>query len=707
MSEFSLHFKTFSPQGGTLPNRKNKDRSRRPKDSGSSGNDRDRSSGSRKSDGRKSDRIVRKPSKELLKIQNFTDSSEDEIRLSSNRDPLLKRNGSNKVSDSRSYHEQLSYMDRKDDLVTGEGGSSRTDVGSSLSPTGSRKSPNISRQSQSPKKTSAKARQSPENQRKGGASLQQQSKSLNSQIKDFMKSPPKNRKASETSNKFDAFNHTSSHKLTHPHAKEADKPPPTMASLSTYPVQFNESSFDEYEFNYHPRRSSKEVLDFTSSRKAMKDKSSKSEDKETLDQNKSFKEDKGHKSDGSEGHNRRKDPDFLHCQCLSPKKESETLCEDASPSRGRNRKEVFDFTSKKVGQPPVNNLKTRKQGSREHKEDNTRKEVDVSSSAGSSQKSPRRKEERNVFDFGIRNESGIENEYATLRKKRSEHRVEGEYATLRRKGNGSSGKGNGSSGTEGEYATLKRKKSSRREVLDFTSGSSREVLDFTSSADHREVLDFTSNSRLGNGSANTSQEILNLKSSSEFLGSKCNSREMLNKEKVEMSQTLSEVNNLIEPWQEVCLGGGQPASHAETSCREGFESSRGGGDGLSSGNSKEDLYDDKNRDAFSPQPQRETIDPPDLFNTNKIFPAHTTKEEKILDVHFAPDLVTTEEKLGKDPYKSVPSTRRSATVEESTLTSAQRRRNYKTQTERSKRIRNRSLEMVLDETNVGSEQKPR
>merc|ERR1719319_943715 len=124
MSEFSLHFKTFSPQGGTLPNRKNKDRSRRPKDSGSSGNDRDRSSGSRKSDGRKSDRIVRKPSKELLKIQNFTDSSEDEIRLSSNRDPLLKRNGSNKVSDSRSYHEQLSYMDRKDDLVTGEGGSS-------------------------------------------------------------------------------------------------------------------------------------------------------------------------------------------------------------------------------------------------------------------------------------------------------------------------------------------------------------------------------------------------------------------------------------------------------------------------------------------------------------------------------------------------------------------------------------------------------
>ena len=41
------------------------------------------------------------------------------------------------------------------------------------------------------------------------------------------------------------------------------------------------------------------------------------------------------------------------------------------------------------------------------------------------------------------------------------------------------------------------------------------------------------------------------------------------------------------------------------------------------------------------------------------------------------------------------------------VTSAQRRKNYKTQTERSKRLRNRSLEMVLDETSVEQEPKSR
>merc|ERR1719180_129423 len=197
----------------------------------------------------------------------------------------------------------------------------------------------------------------------------------------------------------------------------------------------------------------------------MKEKSSKSEEKETVDRAKGFKEDKGHKSDGSEGHHRRKDPDFLQCQCLSPRKEIETLTEDTSPSHnGREKKEVFDFTSKKMNPP----LKTRKQSSKEQKVDITRNDVEVNSS-GSSMKSPRRKGERNVFDFGVRNESGMESEYATLRRKGAERsEVEGEYATLHRRGK----KASGSSVIEGEYATLKKKKSSRREVLDFTSGSS-------------------------------------------------------------------------------------------------------------------------------------------------------------------------------------------------------------------------------------------
>ena len=645
---------------------------RRTKDSGSSGNDRDRSSGSRRSESRKSDRIVRKPSKELLKIQNFTDSSEDDNRLCSNKDSLLKRSSFNKVSDSRSFQEQLSGFERKEDQLMGEGGSSRTDPGSSLSPTGSRKSPSIGRQS--PKRASSKTRKSPENKRKvSTAPTQLASKSLNNQIKDFIKSPPKNRKLSEASNKFDAFNHTSSHKLTHVHPKELDKPPVTMASLASYPVHYNES-FDEFEYSYHPRRSSKEVLDFTSSRKALKEKSSKSEEKDSSDRTKGFKEDKGHKSDGSEGHHRRKDPDFLPCQCLSPRKETE----DTSPSHnGREKKEVFDFTSKKINPP----LKTRKQSSRDQKVDVTRNDVEINSS-GSSMKSPRRKEERNVFDFGVRNESGMESEYATLRRKGTERsgEVEGEYATLRRKGK----KAPGRSVTEGEYATLKKKKSSRREVLDFTSGSSREVLDFTSSGDRREVLDFTSNARLGNGSANTSQEILNLKSSSEFLGSKCNSREVLNHE------GNAEGLTLIEPWQETRLGLGGAT---------GSDAAEGVNGYLGQATSKEDL----DRDALSPQPPRETIDPPDLFNTNKIFSSNSSgKDDK--DVRF-PNELTGEENLDQGPAPSKPS--RTSTEQSPPITSAQRRKNYKTQTERSKRLRNRSLEMVLDETSVEQEPKSR
>ena len=52
------------------------------------------------------------------------------------------------------------------------------------------------------------------------------------------------------------------------------------------------------------------------------------------------------------------------------------------------------------------------------------------------------------------------------------------------------------------------------------------------------------------------------------------------------------------------------------SVKDGFDSSRGGGDGLSSVNSKEDL--DKINPVFSPMSSRDTIEPPDLFNTNKM-----------------------------------------------------------------------------------------
>jgi len=599
-----------SPQGGTLPGRRSKGKDRKIKDSGSSGADRDRSSGSRKSDSRKSgDRIARKPSKELLKIQNFSDSSDDDFRLSSKRDILGKRRGS-KVSDSRSFHEQLHLQDKKDERVMTEGTSSKTDQASSLSPTSSRKSPNISRQSpkanQSPKRTSKKNRQSPENQRKKTSTAAPTTKSLNMQIKEFIKSssPPKTRKVSETSlSKFDAFNHTSSHKLSHAISKEFEKPPSSKQNSTQYTGQYNES-YDEYEYSYHPRRSSKEVLDFTSSRKSTRDNLNKCEEKE-LGRRKYCKEDKGHKSDGSEGHHKRKDTDHRHCQCLSPRKENNPITEALSPSHTREDKEVFDFTSKKLTQPPAGSLKSRKHRSKENKVDITRKDVEIHSS--SSLKSPRRKEERNVFDFSVRDGS--------------------------------------------EYATLRKKKSSRREVLDFTSGSERrEVLDFTSSSDRREVLDFTSSSRLDNSSINTSQEIINLKSSSEFIVSKSNSREVIHKEKLEQKRQNSDAKDRVEPWPESChIPLPRQKSDLENSSREGFDSSRGGGDGLSSANSKEDLDDDKINPVFSPLPPRETIDPPDLFNTNKInlnCSIDQNKEDKNLDVHFAPDLV--EERYSKD-----------------------------------------------------------
>jgi len=155
------------------------------------------------------------------------------------------------------------------------------------------------------------------------------------------------------------------------------------------------------------------------------------------------------------------------------------------------------------------------------------------------------------------------------------------------------------------------------------------------------------------------------------------------------------MGTLIEPWQETCLGVTRDAAE------------RGNGY-LGSANSKEDL----DRDALSPQPPRETIDPPDLFNTNKIFSSNSSgKEDK--DVHFPSELTSGEEKFCTDPelsHATGPPTskpKRTSTEQSPPITSAQRRKNYKTQTERSKRLRNRSLEMVLDETSIEQEPKSR
>ena len=115
-------------------------------------------------------------------------------------------------------------------------------------------------------------------------------------------------------------------------------------------------------------------------------------------------------------------------------------------------------------------------------------------------------------------------------------------------------------------------------MLDFTKiVDKRGVLDFTSicSSDKREILDFTSNSRLDKISSGNSQEL-----SSEMLGQ----------------------SNPPDKFD---------ASSRVTSC--------GGGDGLSSTNSREDLADGASNLQISPIPLRATIDPPDLFNTNKVF----------------------------------------------------------------------------------------
>ena len=140
-----------------MPGRKSKNKPI--KDSGSSGPDRDKSSGSKKSERTKSrDKIARKPSKELLRIQNYTDSSDDDLNLMTRKEMISRKSNSN--SNESPYNNSNSNQDRREErCVTDGGASSKTDIASSLSPSSSKRSPNISRQcknSHSPKKSSRK-----------------------------------------------------------------------------------------------------------------------------------------------------------------------------------------------------------------------------------------------------------------------------------------------------------------------------------------------------------------------------------------------------------------------------------------------------------------------------------------------------------------------------------------------------------------------
>ena len=577
-----------SPIGGTLPGRKSKNKPI--KDSGSSGPD-----SSKKSERTKSrEKIARKPSKELLRIQNYSDSSDDDFRLMTRKEIISKRHKSN---ESRSNEMSDRNIETGDKPVT-DGTSSKTDIASSLSPSSSKRSPNISRQSHSPKKSSRKSRQSPETHRRK-TPPPPTTKSLNMQIKDFIKhsSPPKSRKVSESSNShFDAFNHTSSSKLSHASFKEHERSPCSkQSSLSQqYSSQYSES-YEDYEY-YHPRRSSKEVLDFTSSRKSLQDTSanrSSENEQYPLKQQHSHGESKGHKSDDS--YYKRKE-EHRHCQCLSPKKESSNLVSELrSPSLVREEKEVFDFTSKKANQF-VGGTLTRKSRSKDSKVDITRKDMDIHSSPMS--KSPRRKEERNVFDFSVTDGS----EYATLRKKKK-HLSHSKHI---------------------------------REVLDFTSNSERKtdqsVMDFNSGSERRDVLDFTSTiSRVENSSLNTSQEMLHLKSSSEFLGSKSSSKEAVQR------RHASDVHDkAIDPWPE--------SSHLSLP-RQKSDPRKDDYDSLGDSpvTSKADL---SNKESL-----RDTIDPPDLFNPNKVI-AHMDDIDQDLYERSANDVNLTKPEVEEPIYAS-------------------------------------------------------
>jgi hypothetical protein len=338
--------------GGTLPGKKSRERLRRSRDSGSSGADRDRSSGSRKSDSRHSKtsgNMVRKPSKELLKIQNFSDTSTEDLNnlLPVAKHPRAKRRGSkhnsgaeegavtanstdelqvmlslppddcvssNTASMDKEQEEDSPKMglakNRQRASKSGRGESHyRSSSRPSTSSSGGVGSRNRSSGVSPEKKTAAWQQQQHSLEgaaaavgETGSVSLQQQQrKSLNRQIKEFTRSPPKARKLSGScanfATNFDAFNHTSSLKLSGHHsmhsASSFKETSGGAMSLNLVDVErrvFEEDvvvdvvpasgatsrssgqfQFEEYYDYIHPRRSSKEVLDFTSSRKSQKD----------------------------------------------------------------------------------------------------------------------------------------------------------------------------------------------------------------------------------------------------------------------------------------------------------------------------------------------------------------------------------------------------------------------------------------------------
>lgn len=233
-----------------MPGKKSRDKSRL-RDSGSSGNDKDRSSGSRKSGG--TERMVRKPSKELLKVQNLSDSTDD--------DEAARFSTSKRSNSRRGNSSQKSSQDQADSQETGNddqcGLSSTSKEQSPSARYKMRKSPSYG-QNKSPRTAKKSSRKSSENTSHSNASSSTQQhtcKSLNNQIKEYIKSPSKSRKLST----FDAFNHTSSLKLSHAHNSQER------------PSFDNQGKYDEYYEYYHPRRSSREVLDFTSKRKSQKD----------------------------------------------------------------------------------------------------------------------------------------------------------------------------------------------------------------------------------------------------------------------------------------------------------------------------------------------------------------------------------------------------------------------------------------------------
>lgn len=382
-----------------MPGRKH--RNKPIKDSGSSGPDPDKSSGSKKSEKTKSrEKIARKPSKELLRIQNYTDSSDDDFRFMAR----FSKRHSSRSNDTRSYSN-----DNKEDKTIADATSSKTDIASSLSPSSSKRSPNVSSRSpkanQSPKRSSRTSRQSPETLRR--KTPPPQTKSLNMQIHEFVqhssRSPPKSRKKLDPGNHFDAFNHTSSQKLAHASFKEHEKSPSSkQSSLSHQQSSQYSESFEDYEI-YHPRRSSKEVLDFTSSRKSLHE--ARSSENEQYPKKQHSKEERGN-TRSEEGQLKKKE-EHRHCQCLSPRKE---MASDVrSPSMVREDKEVFDFTSKKLSQYSSSTL-SRKSRARDHKYESSGKvkDSDIYGTLGP------RKDDRNTFDKCV----GDGSEYATLRKKK-------------------------------------------------------------------------------------------------------------------------------------------------------------------------------------------------------------------------------------------------------------------------------------------------